>query len=183
MVLIISFAFGLKQMSSTLFVIVSMISSGVALASYGELQFNMTGFIFQALAVIFESVRLVMVQILLQGLKMDPLVSLYYFSPVCAALNLMMIPLVEGMEPFRHLAQLGPITLLTNAGIAFGLNIASVFLIGAASSLTLTLSGVLKDILLIAGSVWILGSQVTLLQLVGYGIALGGLVLFKTHKG
>lgn len=182
-VLIISFSFGLKQLSTTLTAIVVMISFGVATASYGELEFNMTGFIFQVLAIAFESTRLVMVQVLLQGLKMDPLVSLYYFSPVCGALNMMVLPLLEGLQPFRALAQLGPLVLLSNAGVAFGLNVASVFLIGAASSLTLTLAGVLKDILLIIGSMWILGSTVTGLQFVGYGIALAGLVLFKTHKG
>ncbi|WFD31802.1 hypothetical protein MSPP1_002841 [Malassezia sp. CBS 17886] len=181
-VLVISFAFGLKQMSSTLTIIVGMISFGVCLASYGELEFNMTGFTYQVLAIAFESTRLVMIQVLLQGLKMDPLVSLYYFSPVCAALNLCLLPFAEGLAPFRHLAQLGPVILLSNAGVAFGLNVASVFLIGAASSLTLTLAGVLKDILLILGSMWILGSTVTALQFVGYAVALAGLVLFKTHK-
>lgn len=182
-VLIISFSFGLKQLSTTLTAIVTMISFGVAMASYGELDFNMTGFIFQVLAIAFESTRLVMVQVLLQGLKMDPLVSLYYFAPVCAAFNMVILPFAEGLKPFRLLAQLGPFVLVSNAGVAFGLNVASVFLIGAASSLTLTLAGVLKDILLILGSMWILGSTVTGLQFVGYGIALAGLVLFKTHKG
>ena len=175
-VLMISFAFGLKQMSTTLTGIVLMISFGVATASYGELEFNMTGFVYQVLAIGFESTRLVMVQVLLQGLKMDPLVSLYYFSPVCAAFNMLILPFMEGLAPFRALV------LLSNAGVAFGLNVASVFLIGAASSLTLTLAGVLKDILLILGSMWILGSTVTGLQFFGYAIALGGLVLFKTHK-
>lgn len=182
-VLLISFSFGLKQLSGTLTLIVLMISSGVALASYGELEFELTGFVYQVLAIAFESTRLVMVQVLLQGLKMDPLVSLYYFSPVCATLNLCLLPFTEGLAPFRQLANLGPVVLLSNAGVAFGLNVASVFLIGAASSLTLTLSGVLKDILLILGSMFILGSRVTGLQFVGYGIALTGLVLFKTHKG
>ncbi|PKI83368.1 hypothetical protein MVES_002569 [Malassezia vespertilionis] len=182
-VLLISFAFGLKKLSGTLTMIVAMISVGVCLASYGEVDFDITGFVYQVLAIAFESTRLVMVQVLLQGLKMDPLVSLYYFSPVCAALNMCLLPFTEGLAPFRSLAQLGPVVLLSNAGVAFGLNIASVFLIGAASSLTLTLAGVLKDILLILGSMWILGSRVTGLQFIGYAIALGGLVLFKTHKG
>ena len=57
-----------------------------------------------------------------------------------------------------------------------------VFLIGSASSLVLTLSGVVKDILLVVGSVLLLGSTVTFVQLVGYGIALLGLVAFKTKK-
>ncbi|EEB88572.1 hypothetical protein MPER_13528, partial [Moniliophthora perniciosa FA553] len=62
-------------------VIVFMISVGVALASHGELHFNLFGFIVQAAAVAFEASRLVMIQILLHGLKMDPLVSLHYYAP------------------------------------------------------------------------------------------------------
>ncbi|KNZ62736.1 uncharacterized protein VP01_1228g6 [Puccinia sorghi] len=71
--------------------------------------------------------------------------------------------------------------LLTNASVAFALNVAVVFLIGSASSLVLTLSGVLKDVLLVLGSVFLLGSTVTFIQLAGYSLALAGLVAFKTN--
>lgn len=182
-VLIISFAFGLKQLSGQLTMIVGCISFGVALASYGEGDFAMDGFICQVLAIGFESSRLVMIQVLLQGLKMDPLVSLYYFAPVCAAINACVLPFTEGLLPFFEVSKLGPFVLVSNAGVAFGLNIAAVFLIGAASSLTLTLAGVLKDILLILGSMLLLGDTVSGLQFLGYAIALAGLVAFKTHKG
>lgn len=106
-------------------------------------------------------------------MKMDPLVSLYYFAPVCATLNALLIPIYEGSAPF-YLAwdRLGPLIMITNASCAFCLNIAVVFLIGCASSLVLTLSGVIKDILLVVGSVVLMGSTVTFLQVVGYGIAL-----------
>ena len=57
-----------------------------------------------------------------------------------------------------------------------------VFLIGCASSLVLTLSGVLKDVLLVLFSVLFFGSPVSFLQIVGYAIALLGLVAFKTPK-
>lgn len=104
---------------------------------------------------------------------MDPLVSLYYFAPVCATLNALLIPVYEGSAPFYLVwDRLGPLIMLTNASCAFCLNIAVVFLIGCASSLVLTLSGVIKDILLVVGSVVIMGSTVTFLQVVGYGIAL-----------
>lgn len=104
---------------------------------------------------------------------MDPLVSLYYFAPVCATLNALLIPVYEGSAPF-HLVwdRLGPLIMITNASCAFCLNIAVVFLIGCASSLVLTLSGVIKDILLVVGSVVLMGSTVTFLQVVGYAIAL-----------
>lgn len=44
-----------------------------------------SGFIFQAMGIMFEASRLVAIQKLLHGLKMDPLVSLYWFAPVCRA--------------------------------------------------------------------------------------------------
>jgi hypothetical protein len=48
-----------------------------------------------------------MIQILLHGLKMDPLVSLHYYAPVCALINLAILPFTEGLEPFMELARVG----------------------------------------------------------------------------
>lgn len=81
-VLLISFAARLKEPSRKLFAIVAVISLGVAIASYGEIEFELIGFLVQALAIAIESCRLVLVQILLQGMGMNPLTSLYYFAPV-----------------------------------------------------------------------------------------------------
>jgi len=182
-VLGISVLMGLETPTQRTLVIVVFISCGVALASFGEIDFAISGFICQALGIAFEATRLVAIQKLLHGLKMDPLVSLYYFAPVCAGLNALLIPVYEGSAPFFEAWQrLGPVILITNAGCAFCLNIAVVFLIGCASSLVLTLSGVIKDILLVLGSVLLLGSQVTFMQVFGYGLALMGLVAFKTKK-
>lgn len=92
---------------------------------------------------------------------MDPLVSLHYYAPVsnsqilsdrehyslrqvCAAINACFIPFTEGLAPFRELPRIGPLIMLSNAGVAFGLNVAAVFLIGAAGGLVLTLAGVFK---------------------------------------
>jgi hypothetical protein len=156
---------GLESPSQRTLVIVILISSGVALASYGEIDLFVTltsgyapflrivlkclktlsyfsGFIFQSLGILFEAARLVSIQKLLHGMKMDPLVSLYYFAPVCAGINALLIPFYEGSAPFYQVwDKLGLFVLLTNASCAFLLNIAVVFLIGSASSLVLTLSG------------------------------------------
>jgi multidrug transporter EmrE-like cation transporter len=51
--------------------------------------------------------------------------------------------------------------------------------IGKTSSLVLTLSGVLKDILLVFASMFLFSDPVTLLQAFGYGIALMGLIFYK----
>ncbi|MBW0562169.1 hypothetical protein O181_101884 [Austropuccinia psidii MF-1] len=181
-VLAMSVLMGLEKANRRTILIVLLISIGVAIASIGELQFALTGFIAQTLGIAFEASRLVAIQKLLHGMKMDPLVSLYYFAPVCAALNALLIPIYEGSAPFSQaLTTLGPIILLTNASAAFALNVAVVFLIGSASSLVLTLSGVLKDVLLVIGSVILFGNSVTLIQVFGYSLALFGLVAFKTN--
>jgi len=182
-ILLISWTFRIQEPSKKLAVIVFMISAGVALASKGELKFNLVGFVTQAAAVAFEASRLVMIQILLHGMKMDPLVSLHYYAPVCALINFAILPFTEGLAPFYEVMRVGPLILLSNAFVAFLLNVAAVFLVSAGSGLVLTLAGVFKDILLITGSVLIFGSSITPLQVVGYSIALGGLVLFKTSGG
>ncbi|GMK58339.1 hypothetical protein CspeluHIS016_0503710 [Cutaneotrichosporon spelunceum] len=182
-ILLISFAFKLQDPNSRLMAIVLMISVGCALAAYGEVNFEMFGFICQCAAIVFEASRLVMIQILLHGLKMDPIVSLHYYAPVCAVINLFVMPFIEGLAPLYNLHRVGILVLLSNAGIAFALNVAAVFLISVGSGLILTLAGVLKDILLISGSVIAFGSEITALQVFGYAIALGGLVTFKTTGG
>ncbi|KAK8854919.1 hypothetical protein IAR55_003658 [Kwoniella newhampshirensis] len=182
-ILLISFAFKIQEPNSRLIMIVLMISTGCALAAYGEIHFEMFGFLCQAGALVFEASRLVMIQILLHGLKMDPIVSLHYYAPVCAIINACIIPFVEGLEPFYALHRVGLLVLFSNAGIAFALNVAAVFLISVGSGLILTLAGVFKDILLITGSVLAFGSHVGALQVFGYSISLGGLIMFKTTGG
>lgn len=62
--------------------------------------------------------------------KMDPLVSLYYYAPVCAVTNLF-VALVFEMPSFEvnRLASIGPLVLIANAAVVFLLNVSSVFLV------------------------------------------------------
>ncbi|KAJ4860856.1 triose-phosphate transporter family domain-containing protein [Trichoderma breve] len=132
--------------------------------------------------VIFEALRLTMVQRLLSSadFKMDPLVSLYYFAPICAVMNgvvalIWEVPKVSMVEVYN----VGFFTFFLNGLCAFMLNVSVVFLIGKTSAVVLTLCGVLKDIMLVVASMMIWGTQVTALQFFGYSIALGGMVYYK----
>lgn len=113
---------------STILVIVC----GVALSSFGEIQFSWIGFFFQLGGTVFEAVRLVMIQVMLsgEGLKMDPLVGLYYYAPVCAAMNFLVACVSEVPKfKFEDAVNAGFGMLFLNAAIAFILNVASVFLV------------------------------------------------------
>ena len=58
---------------------------GVIAASFGEIKFVMSGFLCQMGGIFFEAYRLALIQRLLSSneQKMDPLVSLYYYAPIC----------------------------------------------------------------------------------------------------
>jgi len=165
---------------------VTFIVVGVIIASFGEIKFVLIGVLYQAAGIVFEAIRLTMVQQLLSpdsGFKMDPLVSLYYFAPVCAVMNFLVALFFEFPQvTMAEIYNVGLYTLLANAMVAFCLNVSVVFLIGKTSSLVLTLCGVLKDILLVVASMIIWGTIVTPLQFFGYSIALGGLIYFKLGK-
>ncbi|EME42489.1 hypothetical protein DOTSEDRAFT_73355 [Dothistroma septosporum NZE10] len=181
-VLIATWIFGVAPPNLKTLGNVSFIVIGVIIASYGEIKFVLTGFLFQVGGIIFEATRLVMVQRLLSSaeFKMDPLVSLYYFAPACAVMNGIVALVVEVPKmSLVDIEKVGYATLLVNAMIAFLLNVSVVFLIGKTSSLVMTLSGVLKDILLVVASMLIFQDPVSGIQAFGYSIALGGLVYYK----
>ena len=111
---------------------VSLIVVGVVVASMGEIQFNMTGFMYQAAGIVFEAVRLTMVERLLSGsdFKMDPLVSLYYYAPACAVINGMVLIFTElPVLTMADIDRVGLFTLFSNASVAFLLNVSVVFLV------------------------------------------------------
>ncbi|RDA87657.1 hypothetical protein CP532_3797 [Ophiocordyceps camponoti-leonardi (nom. inval.)] len=181
-VLFASWAWRVADPNLAVFVNVLVIVAGIALASFGEIQFSLIGFLYQMGGIVFEAVRIVMIQVMLssQGLNMDPLVGLYYYAPVCAVTNIIVAFFTEVPRfDWDDLARVGLLMLFLNALIAFVLNVASVLLIGKTSGLVMTLSGILKNILLIVVSVMIWHTEITHLQGVGYTIALAGLTYYS----
>jgi hypothetical protein len=131
-VLIATWSLGVSPVNMKTLGNVSFIVIGVVIASMGELQFVMIGFLFQVAGIVFEAVRLVMVQRLLSSaeFKMDPLVSLYYYAPACAVMNGMVLLFTEFPRlTMADIDRVGGLTLLANALVAFLLNVSVVFLV------------------------------------------------------
>ncbi len=137
-VLLITWAMGVAPPSMKTLGNVSFIVIGVIIASYGSIEFNMTGFLYQAGGITFEATRLVLVQRLLSSAeyKMDPLVSLYYFAPVCAVMNGVTALIVEVPDmTMQNVYDVGIFTLVANAMVAFLLNVSVVFLVSRFSDI------------------------------------------------
>ena len=131
-VLLVTWGLGIQPPNMRTLANVSVIVVGVIIASFGEIQFVLIGFIVQIAGILCEATRLAMVERLLSGgeFKMDPLVSLYYFAPACACMNFVMFLFLELHKiSMAKIMELGLFTLLANASVAFMLNVAVVFLV------------------------------------------------------
>lgn len=106
-----------------------------------------------------EATRLTLVQILLQGrgIKLNPITTMYYVSPVCLMCLLIPFATLEAEKLAYHDWNLGWGVLLMSAAAAFALNCAIYLLIGKTSALTMNIAGVVKDVMLISLSMVLYG--------------------------
>ncbi|KAL6554330.1 hypothetical protein OROMI_020003 [Orobanche minor] len=74
---------GLEVMSCRMLLIMSVISFGVLVASYGEMEINWIGVVYQMGGVVGEALRLIFMEIFVKrkGLKLNPISVMYYVSP------------------------------------------------------------------------------------------------------
>ena len=126
-------AFKVEHFKPDVMANMAVIALGVAIASYGELSFNMTGFLLLMGSVSAEAVRIVSIQILLTSadIKLNSVTTLYYVSPACFVF--LSVPLVFLELPKLLTAtdvNVDPGVLLCNATLAFALNVSVYLLIG-----------------------------------------------------
>ena len=165
-----------------------IITFGVAMASAGEMALVPIGVAMQLGSVLTESTRLALVQILLQrrGLKLNPITTLYYVAPASGFFLLIPWCALEAGKLwngfFAGELTIAPAMLVANAACAFALNLSVFLLIGKTSALTMNVAGVIKDWLLIGASSLLFHSQVTPLNLQGYGVAFAGVCWYNWTK-
>lgn len=162
-----------------------LVSIGVVISSYGEVHFNVVGTAFQITGIFSEALRLVLTQILLQkkGLTLNPITSLYYIAP-CSFFFLFVPWFVlekPGIEASHF--QFNFWVFFSNALGALALNFAVFLVIGRTGAVTVRVAGVIKDWILIALSTVIFPeSFITRLNIIGYAIALCGVVMYNYTK-
>ena len=178
-------AFGMEKLTRVTSFNMFIIAIGVAIAAYGEINFVYIGGVEQLSALVFEALRLMLVQVLItrQGYAMNPIQSLYYVSPACAACLALPFAAVELPEILAdvHL-EIDYGMLLLNALTAFALNLAVFLLIGKTSALTMNIAGVIKDWMLIFASQHMFGNEVTFLNYLGYVIAFLAVGMYNYNK-
>ncbi|XP_019163276.1 PREDICTED: probable sugar phosphate/phosphate translocator At3g17430 [Ipomoea nil] len=176
---------GTDKLRCDVFLNMVLVSIGVVVSSYGEIHFNIVGTVYQVTGIFAEALRLVLTQVLLQkkGLTLNPITSLYYIAPCSFVFLFVPWYLLEkpGMEVSQ--IQFNFWIFFSNALCALALNFSIFLVIGRTGAVTIRVAGVLKDWILIALSTIVFPeSTITKLNIIGYGIALCGVVMYNYLK-
>ncbi|CAL5338033.1 unnamed protein product [Camellia sinensis] len=176
---------GTDKLRWDVFLNMVLVSVGVVISSYGEIHFNVVGTLYQVTGICAEALRLVLTQVLLQkkGLTLNPITSLYYIAPCSFVFLFVPWYFLEqpGMEVLQ--IQFNFWIFFSNAICALALNFSIFLVIGRTGAVTIRVAGVLKDWILIALSTVIFPeSTITGLNIIGYAIALCGVVMYNYLK-
>lgn len=167
---------GNETFNLRLFGILLIICFGILIASYGEAKFSLFGVMLQLGSMTFEASRLSLLQMLLQrkGYKLNPITTMYYLSPITAFFLAILCYFTELSTVADKIAETNLLVLLANCTIALMLNIAVFLIVGKTSALTMNVSGVIKDWIIITFSVVVFNSILTVLNVIGFTIAFLG---------
>jgi len=159
---------------------------GVALASFNEVNFEMTGFTAALVACLTTSIQSVVSGLLLGGtVKLDSMNLLYYMAPASFVLIFPAAFVLEsqGLRSYDF-DKFGLSFVLFNLGIsgtvAYLLNLCVFFAIKSTSPLTFTVFGNLKVVAVIIISVMIFKNEITKWNGIGCFIAIAGIIWYNS---
>ncbi|XP_063001920.1 solute carrier family 35 member C2 [Elgaria multicarinata webbii] len=194
-ILFFSLIFKLEEPRAALLVVVVLIAGGLFLFTYKATQFDAEGFSLVLGASFLGGIRWTLTQMLLQkdelGLQ-NPIDTMFHLQP---AMFLGLFPLFAAFEGLRlsaseklfrfHevqllLSQLGKLAL--GGLLAFGLGFSEFLLVSRTSSLTLSISGIFKEVCTVLLATHLLGDHLSLLNWLGFAVCLLGISLHVALK-
>ncbi|CAG8471463.1 15889_t:CDS:2 [Acaulospora morrowiae] len=192
-VLMFAFIFRLEQPRVILVFIIFVISTGVVMTVFGETQFNLIGFLLVLGASVVSGLRWSLTQILLQkeSSMNDPVATLYYISPVMFSTMSILSLLLENpyhvfttSEHFKDFeTSISTFALMMSGGLlAFFMTLSEFALIKNTSTVTLSVAGISKEIVMITLSVLIYHDKLTSLNVLGLFVSISGIAGYNYYK-
>lgn len=180
------FAFQLEKPTLPLVGSVLVITAGIGISSFGEINFVIIGVVFMLVSIIADALRLVLIQFLLTNRSMHPLEALKFLAPACTAWLLvgtffLEYPQMVASDAFGKV-QARPWLYLSAAVMGFAVNSLCYAAIKLTSSLTIKVVSAGKDAFVVLFSVLVLQESVTQLQCIGYSCSMTGFALYNYIK-
>ncbi|KNC48841.1 Cas4p protein [Thecamonas trahens ATCC 50062] len=190
-VLFITMAVGTQKATPSLVAIIFLISGGIILASLGELAFVWRGFFLAISATILSAIRTALIENATLHSPIDPR-QLYPSTGPAAFVLLFAVWLVtdgpillspesRGDGAHHHPDYSGGqvfLIVIGSSALAVLSNFGRYAWIASSSSIIYSVTGVLKDVVIIVFSLVFLGESVTVLKVIGICLAFSGVVWF-----
>ncbi|ORY77050.1 triose-phosphate transporter family-domain-containing protein [Protomyces lactucae-debilis] len=189
-VLLFAFLFKLERLRASLVLVIAIITAGVVLMVAHETRFVLEGFLLVMTASCLGGLRWALTQILLKEnpSTANPFSSIYHLAPIMFTSLFMIAMILEGpvaliKAELWHSRGLMAIPILLFPSILAFLMTASEFgLIQRTSVVTLSVAGILKEVLTIGASAVIYGDALTLLNLSGLFVTILGIALYNVLR-
>ncbi|KAI8576049.1 hypothetical protein K450DRAFT_258640 [Umbelopsis ramanniana AG] len=193
-VLLFALLFGLEKPRILVISIIIVMVIGVILTVEGETKFDMTGFVLVLTASVMSGLRWSLTQLLLQhdSLGMDnPVATLYHLSPVMfVTMATLSLIFEDPIGQFRHSEHFDSafhvvesFGLMAIGGLlAFAMTLAEFHLIKSTNTITLSVAGISKEVVIITLSVLIYGDVLTPINLLGLAVSIIGIIAYNYYK-
>ncbi|KAJ2039150.1 hypothetical protein GGI01_001422 [Coemansia sp. RSA 376] len=193
-VLVFAFIFGLERPRVALIAIIVVISVGVALMAAGEVDFVLSGFLEAITSSAMSGLRWSLTQILLLQTRFgmnNPIATMSKLTPVIGMCMLTFSLILE--DPFTeisknknldttHGAVFIVFMMMLGGLLAFAMVLSEFFLISRTSVVTLSIAGMLKEVMMFGVAHLVFGDTMTLVNLCGLLVALFGIGMYNWLK-
>uniref|UniRef100_A0A1Q3FIA8 Putative solute carrier family 35 member c2 n=1 Tax=Culex tarsalis TaxID=7177 RepID=A0A1Q3FIA8_CULTA len=194
-ILIFAILLKLEKKSWSLAAIVIMISGGLFLFTYKSTHFDALGFSFLLFASLSSGIRWSFAQLIMQKSKLglhNPIDMIYHMQPWMILAVLPFTIGFEGKRIFEGLETLRQtessvvldmwLRISVGAFIAFAMEVSEFLVLCNTSSLTLSVAGIFKEICQLVLAVELNGDQLSLTNVLGLVMCLGGICCHVVHK-
>lgn len=194
-ILIFAILLKLEKKSWSLAAIVVMISGGLFLFTYKSTHFDALGFSFLLFASLSSGIRWSFAQLIMQKSKLglhNPIDMIFHMQPW---MIVAVVPFTIGFEGkriydgFDTLLQTDSaivfdmwLRISVGAFIAFAMEVSEFLVLTSTSSLTLSVAGIFKEICQLVLAVELYGDQLSLINVLGLVMCLGGICCHVVHK-
>ncbi|KAF9958598.1 Triose-phosphate Transporter [Mortierella alpina] len=195
-VLVFAFAFKLERPTWTLAGVIGVISMGLFMMVMSEVDFVLIGFIQVMMASVLGGLRWSLTQLLLErtdtktGSLANPISTIFFLSPIMGICLCVVAGVFEGYGTiFRSeffasgSAALGTLGLLFLGGLfAFAMVLAEFNLIARTSVVTLSVLGIIKEVVTIVVSSLVFHDHLSLVNILGLFVTLTGIGFYHFMK-
>ncbi|CAE1257648.1 SLC35E3 [Acanthosepion pharaonis] len=159
------------------------ITVGVFLNSYYDMKYSHFGIFYATVGVLVTSLYQVWVGEKQHELQVNSMQLLFYQAPLSTLMLLVLVPFFEpflNFHVFHSWNWPAALTIILSGIVAFLVNLTIYWIIGNTSPVTYNMVGHLKFCLILLGAYQFFNESLHLLQLLGIGITVSG-IIFYTH--